>query len=452
LSGGTGASGAGEGREVFGTRLGFVLAAVGSAVGLGNIWRFPYQTAEGGGAAFVIAYLIMTFMIGVPIMLAEFAVGRRTRLSPVGALRSIGGRAWVPLGILFVVTSLLILAYLSVITGWAIRYALDAALFGFSTGAGDRFTRISTGGPAIGFHLVSITLTIGIVLLGVRRGIERASLLMMPTLFLLLIGLAIWASTLPNAAAGYRFYLAPSLAEVLDPAVLQGAAAQAFYSLSVGMGIMITYASYYSREENLNREAAVIALADFSVAFIAGLVVFPIVFALGLSEEVGESAVGALFISLPEAFLRMGSVGRIVGATFFMTLVVAAITSAVSLLEVVAAVLMDEMRLARRQATLLAGCAAGVVGVAPAVSIATLGVMDQLVAELFTVLGVLGVAILAGWVMKAPEEELRLGASPLFQRIIPLAVFLLRYVAPLLVGWIAWISLRGSLAALFGGQ
>jgi NSS family neurotransmitter:Na+ symporter len=435
LSGGTGASAAGEGREVFGTRLGFVLAAVGSAVGLGNIWRFPYQAAEGGGAAFVIAYLIMTFMIGVPIMLAEFAIGRRTRLSPVGALRRIGGRAWVPLGLLFVVTSLLILAYLSVITGWAIRYALDAAVFGFSAGAGDRFTRISTGGPAVGFHLVSITLTIGIVLLGVRRGIERASLLMMPTLFLLLIGLAIWASTLPNAAAGYRFYLAPSLAEVLDPAVLQGAAAQAFYSISVGMGIMITYASYYSREENLNREAAVIALADFSVAFIAGLVVFPIVFALGLSEEVGESAVGALFISLPEAFLRMGSVGRIVGTTFFMTLVVAAITSAVSLLE----------------ATLLAGCAAGLVGLAPAVSIAILGVMDQLVAELFTVLGVLGVAILAGWVMRAPEEELRLGASPLFQRIIPLAVFLLRYVAPLLVGWIAWISLRGSLAALFGG-
>jgi NSS family neurotransmitter:Na+ symporter len=437
LSGGTGASGTVEGREVFGTRLGFVLAAVGSAVGLGNIWRFPYQAAEGGGAAFVIAYLIMTFMIGVPIMLAEFAIGRRTRLSPVGALRRIGGQAWVPLGLLFVVTSLLILAYLSVITGWAIRYALDAAVFGFSAGAGDRFARISTGGPAIGFHLVSSTLTIGIVLLGVRRGIERASLLMMPTLVLLLIGLAIWASTLPNAAAGYGFYLAPSLAEVLDPAVLQGAAAQAFFSISVGMGIMITYASYYSREENLNREAAVIALADFSVAFIAGLVVFPIVFALGLSEEVGESAVGALFISLPEAFLRMGSVGRIVGTTFFMTLVVAAITSAVSLLEVVA--------------TLLAGCAAGLVGLAPAVSIAILGVMDQLVAELFTVLGVLGVAILAGWVMRAPEEELRLGASPLFQRIIPLAVFLLRYVAPLLVGWIAWISLRGSLAALFGG-
>jgi NSS family neurotransmitter:Na+ symporter len=240
LSEGTRASGAGEGREVFGTRLGFVLAAVGSAVGLGNIWRFPYQAAEGGGAAFVIAYLIMTFMIGVPIMLAEFAVGRRTRLSPIGALRRIGGRGWVPLGLLFVVTSLLILAYLSVITGWSIRYALDAALFGFSAGAGDRFTRISSGGPAIGFHLVSITLTIGIVLLGVRRGIERASLLMMPTLFLLLIGLAIWASTLPNASVGYRFYLAPSLAEVLDPAVLQGAAAQAFYSISVGMGIMIT--------------------------------------------------------------------------------------------------------------------------------------------------------------------------------------------------------------------
>ena len=235
-----GAVGAGKRREIFGTRLGFVLAAVGSAVGLGNIWRFPYQAAEGGGAAFVIAYLIMTFVIGVPIMLAEFAVGRRTRLSPVGALRRVGGRGWVPLGLLFVLTSLLILSYLSVITGWAIRYAVDAAVFGFSEGAADRFSRVSNGGSAIGFHLASITLTIGIVLFGIRRGIERASLLMMPTLFVLLIGLAVWASTLPNAAAGYRFYLAPSLAEVLDPAVLQGAAAQAFYSISVGMGIMIT--------------------------------------------------------------------------------------------------------------------------------------------------------------------------------------------------------------------
>jgi NSS family neurotransmitter:Na+ symporter len=272
----------------------------------------------------------------------------------------------------------------------------------------------------------------------------------MPVLFLLLIGLAIWTATLPNAIAGYRFYLAPSVSAVLDPEVLQGAASQAFYSLSVGMGIMITYASYYSRHENLNREAAVIAVADFSVAFIGGLVVFPIVFALGLSGEIGESTMGALFISLPSAFLQMGAAGRVVGTAFFGALVVAAITSAVSLLEVVSAVLMDQAGLQRRTATLGAGVVAGAIGLLPAVSLRSLAVMDQVAAELFTVLGVLGMAVLVGWVMKKPEEELLLGASPMFGRIVPVVLFLVKYVVPVLLAWIAWISLRQTISIFLG--
>ncbi len=439
------------GRERFGTRLGFVLAAVGSAVGLGNMWRFPYQASEGGGAAFVVAYVFMVFLIGVPMMLAEFAAGRSSRLSALGAVKRIGGRAWIPLGLLFVTTCVVILAYLSVITGWAIRYALDAALLGFSATPADRYADVSTGGAAIAFHLVSMAITIGIVVFGVRKGIERASVLLMPTLFLLLIGLAIWAATLPNAAAGYRFYLSPSLREVLDPVVLQGAAAQAFYSLSVGMGIMITYSSYLSSEESLGRESAIIAISDFSVAFIAGLVVFPIVFALGLSDEVGESTMGTLFISLPGAFVQMGAVGRLVGTAFFLALVVAAITSAVSLLEVVSAVLIDEGGLSRRTATLAAGGTAAAVGIVPALSLDSLGVMDQLAAELFTVLGVLGVAVLVGWVMKNPEEELRKGASPRMAGLLRAPMLLVRYVAPFLLAWIAWVALRQTLRVVFGG-
>ncbi len=439
------------GRERFGTRLGFVLAAVGSAVGLGNMWRFPYQASEGGGAAFVVAYVFMVFLIGVPMMLAEFAAGRSSRLSALGAVKRIGGRAWIPLGLLFVTTCVVILAYLSVITGWAMRYALDAALLGFSATPADRYADVSTGGAAIAFHLVSMAITIGIVVFGVRKGIERASVLLMPMLFLLLIGLAIWAATLPNAAAGYRFYLSPSVREVLDPVVLQGAAAQAFYSLSVGMGIMITYSSYLSSEASLGRESAIIAISDFSVAFIAGLVVFPIVFALGLSDEVGESTMGTLFISLPGAFVQMEAVGRLVGTTFFLALVVAAITSAVSLLEVVSAVLIDEAGLSRRTATLAAGGTAAGVGIVPALSLDSLGVMDQLAAELFTVLGVLGMAVLVGWVMKNPGEELRKGASPRMARLLGGPMFLVRYVAPFLLAWIAWVALRQTLRVVFGG-
>ncbi|WP_419162487.1 sodium-dependent transporter [Candidatus Palauibacter sp.] len=439
------------GRERFGTRAGFVLAAVGSAVGLGNMWRFPYQTAEGGGAAFLVAYVFMAFLIGVPMMLAEFAVGRRARSSAIGALRSVGGGRWAVLGLLFLVTSTMILAYLSVITGWALRYALDGLTTGFHADAAGRYAAIASGPSAVVFHLVSIGATVSIVVFGVRKGIERASMLLMPLLFVLLIGLAVWAATLPGAAEGYRFYLSPSLGELLNPVVLQGAAAHAFYSLSVGMGIMITYSSYLSRTANLGRESAVIALSDFSVAFVAGLVVFPIVFGLGLSEDVGESTLGVLFISLPSAFAQMEVLGRIVGTLFFIAVIVAAITSAVSLLEVAASMLIDEWKWTRRRATLTSGILVAAIGIVPALSLGALGVMDQIGAELLTVLGVLAMAVLVGWVMKNPEDELRIGSSPAFMRLIPVARFLIRYVAPPLLAYVSWIALRQTIRVLGGG-
>ncbi len=438
-------------RERFGTRAGFVLAAVGSAVGLGNMWRFPYQTAEGGGAAFLVAYVCMAFLIGVPMMLAEFAVGRRARRSAIGALRSVGGRRWAAMGLLFLVTSTVIMAYLSVITGWALRYALDGLATGFHADAAGRYESIASGPSAVVFHLVSIAATVGIVVFGVRKGIERASMLLMPVLFLLLIGLAIWAATLPGATEGYRFYLSPSLNELLDPVVLQGAAAHAFYSLSVGMGIMVTYSSYLSRSANLGRESAVIALSDFFVAFVAGLVVFPIVFGLGLSEDVGESTLGVLFISLPSAFAQMETLGRIVGTAFFIAVIVAAITSAVSLLEVAASILIDEWGWTRRRATLTSGLLIAAIGIAPALSLGALGIMDQVAAELLTVLGVLAIAVLVGWVMKHPEEELRTGASPGFARLIPMARFLIRFVAPPLLAYVSWIALRQTIRVIAGG-
>jgi NSS family neurotransmitter:Na+ symporter len=213
---------------------------------------------------------------------------------------------------------------------------------------------------------------------------------------------------------------------------------------------MITYSSYVSRDQNLGREAVIIALSDFSVAFVAGLVVFPVVFALGLSEEVGESTLGVLFISLPSAFARMEEVGRAVGSAFFLALIVAALTSAVSLLEVIASVGIDQLGMTRRRATLIAGATAAALGVGPALSQNWLGIMDQLAAELFTVLGVLGVALLVGWAMKNPVEELLEGASPAFARVARIPIFLVRWVAPLVLGWIAWIAVRETLAVLSG--
>ncbi len=441
---------AGPTRELFRSRAGFILASVGSAVGLGNMWRFSYQAAEGGGAAFVGAYVAMVFLIGVPMLMAELAVGRHTHRSGLGAVRAIGGRAFLPLGVLFTITSLTILAYLSVITGWAIRYALEMLVSGPPSAPVAHFDRIASGGGAVTFHLVSMAATVGIVVFGVRKGIERASMILMPMLFVLLVGLAVWAATLSGASDGYRFYLSPSLSAVLDPVVLQGAAAQAFYSLSLGMGIMITYASYHPSKGDLGKTAAIIALSDFSVALVAGLVVFPIVFALGLSGQIGASAMGVLFIALPSGFADLGATGRLVGVFFFSALVVAAVTSAVSLLEVVTATLIDEMKMRRRAATLTAGAIATAVGIVPALYASALGNMDQIAAELFTVVGVLGVAILVGWVMRSPLEEFRRGASPGGSRVLPAALFLIRYVWPLLLAFIAWTALRQTLQNLFG--
>ena len=435
-------------RELFGTRIGFVLAAAGSAVGLGNMWRFPYQAAEGGGAAFVVLYLFMTLLLGVPLMIAELIAGRRARRSPIGALRALAGRRWSPLGVLFVITPLLILSYFSVIAGWTLRYAFDA-LVGFSAQPAGRYAEIATGLPAIGCHLVLMTITVAIVVIGVRRGIERMALVLMPTLFLLLFGLGVWASMLPGSGEGYGFYLRPSFASLLDPVVLQQAASQAFLSLSVGMGVMITYGSYLERREDVGAQGLVVCLSDFAVAFIAGLVVFPVIFALGFSDEISGSTMGALFISLPGAFHGMGTTGQLVGFAFFLALAVAGLTSMVSLLEVAVASLIDELGLSRQRATVAAGLSVAAAGLIPAMSQGALGLIDQVAGNLLVVAGALGMSLAVGWAMKDPVSELADGASPFFRRVAPGAIFTLRYLVPPLTAWILWISLRQTAAVIF---
>ncbi|MGH7475201.1 MAG: sodium-dependent transporter [Longimicrobiales bacterium] len=420
-------------RGAWATRAGFIFAAVGSAVGLGNMWRFPYLTAEEGGAAFVLLYLLMTFLIGIPLMICEFAVGRRTRRSPIAALRREGGNGWTPLGYLFVATGFLILAYYSVIAGWVTRYALGALLSGFPADPGAHFSDMASGGPAILFHLAFMVITIGIVMGGVEKGIERASLLMMPTLFLLILGLAVWAFTLAGSEEGYAFYLAPDIESILSFSVLGEAASQAFFSLSLGMGAMLTFASYLSRDNALPNEATIIAFSDFGVAFVAGLVVFPIIFALGLQEQVGESTIGALFISLPAAFASLGVLGRVIGAGFFIALFIGATTSAISLLEVVTSSVIDEWKIPRKQAALWMGVAITLLGIWPALDLDALGAFDAVASSVFLPLGGLFLAIFVGWVMHQPVDEVAEAASPGLRRIIPAWYWTIRVVAPVLL-------------------
>jgi NSS family neurotransmitter:Na+ symporter len=419
-------------RELFNTRAGFILAAVGSAVGLGNMWRFPYVAAEGGGAAFVFLYVILTLCIGIPLMLSEFSVGRGAKLSPIGALRKLGGGGWSLLGFMYVLTGFIILAYYSVIAGWVVRYGVDGILTGFPADPGAQFETVTTGWSPVWYHLGIMATTILIVSLGVRKGIERAALVLMPILFGILILLAIWALTLDGAMEGYAFYLRPSFSELMDLTILSQAAGQAFYSLSLGMGCMLTFSSYLSDDANLNREATIISFSDFGVAFIAGLVVFPVIFALGMQGDVGESTIGALFIALPGAFVEMGAVGRVVGILFFLALIVGAVTSAVSLLEVVASSVIDEFKLPRKPATIAGGVLIALLGLLPAMSLSILAVVDRL-AEAMLALGAFFMAIFVGWVAVGAADELRKGASERSKRLVPAVMFAVRFILPPLI-------------------
>jgi neurotransmitter:Na+ symporter, NSS family len=402
---------AGGPREQWTSRHGFVLAAIGSAVGLGNMWRFSYLAAENGGAAFVILYLLTTLVVGLPVLLAELVLGRGSQKSPIPALVHYGGRAWKPLGLVFVTAGFLILSYYAVIAGWALRYGLAAIASGFDPDAAARFGEVASGWDAFGYHVAFMAFTVFVVVGGVSRGIERTSVVLMPMLFVLVVGLALYAATLDGASAGYAYYLGADFSKLLSLDVLKDATGQAFFSLSLGMGAMLTFASYLGRDVNLPRAAAIIAGADIAIAFVAGLVVFPMIFALNLSADVSASSVGALFITLPKAFAEMGSVGRGVGILFFAALIVGALTSAISLLEVVVSSAIDVLGWPRRPAGILLGIAVTVLGAPSAWSTDILGAIDQVANNILLLGGGFALSIFVGWVMAGPVDEVSEGAA-----------------------------------------
>jgi len=445
-------------REQWNTKAGFLLAAVGSAVGLGNMWRFSYMTAEGGGAAFVALYLGFTAVVGLPIMLAELTLGRGSGRSPIGALAHFasgraGGDAWKGLGIVFVAAGFLILSYYGVIAGWTVRYAGEA-LLGFGADPGAHFGEISAGWDAFGFHLAFMAATVAIVYGGVGAGIERVSLVAMPALFLLVIGIAVYAATLDGSTAGYEYYLNADFANVLSTKVMVDAAGQAFFSLSLGMGAMLTYASYLGRDNDLPSESLIIAASDFGVAFVAGLMVFPLIFALGLQGDVGDSTIGALFVALPKAFASMGFAGRVVGFLFFLALVFGALTSAISLLEVLVSAGMDGFGWERARSAVVMGAAVTALGGASAWSTDILGVIDAVALNLFLVGGGLALAVFVGWVMRDPVAEA--GSGSRWGRFW-LACWrnLLRFAVPAVLVWVLANGVPPTLqsvADLLGGS
>jgi len=401
-------------RENWGSRIGFIMAAAGSAIGLGNIWRFPYTAGANGGSAFIIIYLAFTFVIGLSVMLAEFTLGRKTHLAAVGAYKH-HSKNWTFVGVLGVVSAFLIMGFYPVVGGWALSYIFKS------------FTGVLSDASAIGsvfegfiknpiqpiiWTLIFFGLNVVIVAKGIAGGIEKASKVLMPTLFILLILLAIRSLTLPGASAGIEFLFKPDFSVVTGQTYL-AALGQAFFSLSLGMGCMVTYGSYISKKERLPLDALTVTALDTAVALLAGLAIFPALFAFGMEPAAGP---GLVFVVVPTVFAQMGGIGIILSALFFIALSVAALTSSVSLLEVVAAYLIDQKHIPRKTAVYSIASIMAVIAVFASLSLGAmsgatfLGVgifdfLDILTDKIFLAVGGLLLAIFVGWVVKKEDLE-----------------------------------------------
>ena len=380
------------------TRIGFILAAVGSAVGIGNVWRFPWFTAENGGAAFLLLYLVFVVLVGVPGLLGEFVIGRRGRSDPVGAFSNLGGRNWQAMGGVALLASVVILSFYSVVGGWILRYLLGSATGAYFAAPQQFFGAIDYGLGSVVAHVVFLLVTAAIVYAGVDRGIEVATKVMVPGIVVLLVGLAAWASTLPDVAGGYSFYLSLDWgylrANFVD--VAAAAAGQALFTLSVGAGVMLTYASYLGEDRSLAADGTIIAVLNTAVGLLAGLVIFPVLFSLGVPP--GEGGPGALFISLAGAFAEL-PYSRLVGIAFFGVVALAAFSSAISLFEVPVAYLVDEHGIARSRATAGVGGLFLVTGSLAALSPSLFTILADTVANVALTVGLLGYLLFTGWVL-----------------------------------------------------
>jgi NSS family neurotransmitter:Na+ symporter len=439
-------------RGYWGSGLGFVLAVVGSAIGLGNIWRFPTEAGQNGGGAFVLVYVIATFLIGVPVMLAELALGRKTQRNPVGAYRSLApGSGWGLAGGLGVLTGLIILSYYSVVAGWTLKYiwvAVSGSLHGATPEAiGATFNGFIQDPVAVLIcHLLFMLLTIRIVMGGIQGGIERAAKILMPVLFGLLLLLVVRSLTLPGASEGLSFYLKPDFGK-LDVVVILKAVSQAFFSLSLGMGAIITYGSYLSPKQDLVSSALYVSFFDFFIAFLAGLAIFPALFSVpGLAPDVGP---GLIFVVLPNIFNTI-PLGNLFGAAFFILLAIAALTSAISMLEVVVAFTIDEFGWSRRRAAIGAGSVIFLLGIPSALGngavvffSGTLDFANQYFGGMALVVGALLVSLFVGWKWGVGNavEELERGRGTF--RFGKAWGFLIRFVCPLAILMILFQILRG---------
>lgn len=448
-------------RGNFSGRVGFILAAAGSAVGLGNIWRFPYLAGQNGGAIFLFFYLLCIFLLCYPIMVGEIAIGRAAVSNAYGAYSRFGGKRWGLLGIFGILAGIFILSFYNVVAGWAFGYFLNisfgdlleekdfAGFFGkFVNDILNIDSAKGLAGSNLLFSLAFMVATALIVSRGIQKGIEAANKIMMPSLYTILITLIIYSLTLPNAMAGVSFYLVPDFSEMNAQTVFDGLR-QAFFSLSLGMGALITYGSYLGKQENITSSAAVISIADSFVAFLAGLMVFPLVFSQNMSPTEGPPLV---FMVLPQIFQEMGPIlGRIVGGGFFLLLCFAALTSTVSLLEVPVAYMVDEKKLPRKTVVWGLALLVFILGLPSMLSQGVLPSLNKLpfyqgrdfltfVADMCDISltvggGLMCIFISSRWKLDNLNAELALGSNGYMGSFVQKYInFTISYVCPILLG------------------
>ncbi|MDC0480089.1 sodium-dependent transporter [Candidatus Marinimicrobia bacterium] len=363
-----------QNREQWGSRLGFILAASGSAVGLGNIWKFPHMAGENGGGAFTFVYLICILIVGLPIVIAEFVIGRKTQLSPVGAFETIAPKSnWKWVGMLGVASAFVILSFYGVVGGWTLKYTLISLMGGFNELAGNPelsgklFTNFISGSLApILWQVVFMAITIVVIIQGVKGGIEKWTKVMMPAILIILIMLMIRGLTLPNGMQAIDFLFKPKFDDLTASSIVL-ALGHSFFTLSLGMGTMITYGSYLRNDQNLLSSALWIIFLDTLIAMMAGVAIFATVFAMGANP--GEGA-GLIFVVLPTIFPEIAG-GAIWGTLFFFLLFMAALTSAISILEVITAYFIDEKGWSRQKATIIFGSVITGVGALCSLSMGT---------------------------------------------------------------------------------
>lgn len=433
-------------REKWGSGFGFILAASGSAIGLGNIWKFPYIAGENGGAAFLLVYLLAILIVGVPVLFAEILIGRKSQLNPVGAFAALSNNKtlWKAVGYMGILTSFIILSYYNVVAGWSLGYVIEGFKGSFSEFtnaeiAGNYFKdHISNTSWIISWQSVFAIITITVVYFGVNKGIEKIAKILMPMFFVILLFLVFWGISLPDSSKGLAFLFSPDWSSLTSASILI-ALGHAFFTLSLGMGALLTYGSYLDTKENIVMSGIAIAFLDTLIAILAGIAIFTAVFSMGFEPDAGP---GLAFQVLPAVFARMPG-GDIFAVLFFGLLVIAALTSSISLLEVATSYLVDEKGFDRKKVVLYVGFIVFLFGVPSALSFGVwseftlfgmnfFDLMDYFSANILLPLGGMFIAIFIGWSIGKEKAVmwLREGAEKYSDTFMSVWFVFVKYISP----------------------